>query len=177
MTAPRRGSAFPLQKMTDRLVARRLASVAAARSSLLPEEGDLWGFFTTPSEAHLGRRAAADWKSVLSDPRLVEARIFGEVMDLHWRGGQGILLAAGGANAAGDRVGGDSWLQRERRSRLWGEWLGEAGAWYEERIPAPLRYEGLSQGPESRFAFVVYREYVSSGTVCYVRYLRVEGAA
>ncbi|MGH9361588.1 MAG: hypothetical protein ACRD2T_06695 [Thermoanaerobaculia bacterium] len=172
----RRGSAFPLQHMTDRLSARPVASLAEA-ARLLPEDGDLWGFFTAPAEAHLGRLSAAEWRAVLADPRLTEARIVDEVWVLHWLGGRGVYLKAGGEDAAEDLVAGEGWLQRERRSRLWGEWLAEAGGWYEERIPDPLRYTGLPQGPESRFAFLVYREYIFRGAVCHVRYLRLEGAS
>jgi hypothetical protein len=175
MSEPRRASAFPLQRMTGRLLARPLDHLAAVEE-VLPATGDLWGFFTTAAEARLGRHTAAQWRSFLRRPGLVEARIFDEERDVHWLAGRGLFLVAAGPDAdPAEVVGGEGWLQRDRRSRLWGEWLAEAGGWYEERIPHPQCYSGLAPGPENNFAFLVYREYVCQGAVRYVRYLRVEG--
>jgi hypothetical protein len=174
MSARDGASAFALRKMTGYLVGTALASLDQALAEL-PETGELWGFWTTPARAGLGRRAAAEWQAVLSDPRLLEARVFGEALDLHWLAGRGFCLRPAGA-APGEAIGGgEEWLERERRSRLWGEWLAEAAGWYEERIPDPQRYEGLVPGRDV-LAFLVYREYVAAGVVRYVRYLRVEGA-
>ena len=177
MTASRQESAFILETMTDRLEIRPVGTLAEALA-LLPEADDRWGFWTTPAEAHLGRQNAEQWRSVLAMPRLTEARIFGEDMDLHWRGDRGVCLRLRTAEAASEElVSGPGWLQRQRRARLWGEWLAEAGGWYEERIPDALRFAGLAWGPENVLAFLVYREYVFRGAVQYVRYLGVEGGS
>jgi hypothetical protein len=170
-----RTSAFPLEPMRDALAVQPIGRLDDALD-LLPQVGEPWGFWTTPAEAHLGRLPAGEWRSILSGPRITEARVFDEETDLHWRGDRGLRLATRQAAGAGARlVDGGGWLQRERRSRLWGEWLAEAGGWYEERIPRPHRYQGLPEGPEGCLAFLVYREYVRRGVVEHVRYLRVEG--
>jgi|HubBroStandDraft_3_1064219.scaffolds.fasta_scaffold12092_2 hypothetical protein len=175
MTTGRRTSAFLLERMRDPLAVQPIGRLEEALD-LLPREGEPWGFWTTAAEAHLGRLPAGEWRSILSGPRIAEARVFDGETDLHWRGDRGLRLSTRlpAATGAGP-VNGNGWLQRERRSRLWGEWLAEAGGWYEERIPKPHRYQGLPEGPEACRAFLVYREYVRGGVVEYVRYLRVEG--
>jgi hypothetical protein len=165
---------------TDRLIApaepltvRLLATLEELASRLPLEES--WGFYTTPGEARLLRAPLGRWQEIASLPRLQELRVFGPERDLHWLAGRGVELSTGSDPGVSEsqRIGGAGWLQRERRSRLWGEHLAE-DRWYEERIPDPLRYEGLAP---SRFAFLLYREYVRDGVVGYVRYLGVEGGA
>jgi hypothetical protein len=144
----------------------------------------LWGMAATAARAELGRYPVERWRQILERPRLIEARLFDETRDLHWLEGRGVVLEVAGSGAAGDgpdrsppaeRIGGDAWLQRDRCSRLWGEWLEDTDTWYEERIPDPLRYPGIEPGAGHRYVFLRYREYIREGRVEYVRYLGLEG--
>jgi hypothetical protein len=164
-----------LTPASEGLALRPLASLGEVVASL-PSQTPCWGFYTTPTIARLLRAPRSRWEEIAGPPHLQELRIFGPERDLHWLGDRGVELAVVPApsDPSPDRIGGPGWLQRDRRSRLWGEPLGDTGTWYEERIPDPLRYEGLEPGSH-RFAFLVYREYVQAGAVRYVRYLEVEG--
>ncbi len=144
--------------------------------------GEPWGFYTTPTKARLLRRRGLEWSELLAWPRLVEARLFAAGCDARWLEDRGIVLELVPPGEARDGegeegIGGAGWLQRDRRSRLWGSWLEGSEAWYEERIPDPLFYRGLPPGPENRFPFLRYREYVRRGVVEMVRYLAVEGGS
>lgn len=174
-----------LRPLTEAVVVR---PVADWRETLrhLDSASDLWGFAATAARAELGRYPAERWRELLAQPRLVEARLFDGTWDLHWLDGRGVLLevaepgdgSRGQTEQPGDfRIAGDGWLQRDRRSRLWGEWLEGTDTWYEERIPDPLRYEGIAPGLDHRYVFLRYREYVRDGRVEYVRYLEVEGGS
>ena len=141
----------------------------------LESEKTYWGFWIIPTRVRLERRSAADWRDVLREPHLQEARIFSRSLDLHWLDGRGLVVAPGAGD--GTSVGGDGWLERSRKSRLWGEWLEGTRAWYEERIPDPHEYVGLEPGPQNRFAFLRYREYLRDGQVRTIRYEGVEGGS
>jgi hypothetical protein len=154
----------------DRLAVRPLATAEEVAAGLDPA-GDFWGFYTTPAEARLLRAPADRWREVAEQPWLQELRVFGPDRDLRWQGDRGVALTLSEAGL----VGGSGWLQRDRRSRLWGEWLEGTDTWYEERIPEPLRYSGLAPGTAHRYAFLGYREYVQDGVVRYVRYVEVVG--
>lgn len=161
-----------LRPASERLLARALASrdeLAAA----VEAAASGWGFSTTVTEARLFHGPAARWLELARSPDLLELRVFSPGRDVHWLGSRGVeLVVAGPAEPGGaPMIGGPGWLVRDRRSRLWGEWLRD-DLWYEERIPDPLRYEGLAG---SRYAFLRYLEYVRGGRVCHVRCLAVEG--
>lgn len=143
-----------------------------------------WGIVATAARMTLGRHAIERWKELLDSPRLIEARVFDDEWDLHWLEDRGVILEVAGPGAASEPasgrpeellIAGDGWYQRNRRSRLWGEWLEGTDSWYEERIPDPQRYEGLEPGEGHRYAFLLYREYIREGRVEYVRYRSVEG--
>ncbi|HET9212194.1 MAG TPA: hypothetical protein VFR03_17455 [Thermoanaerobaculia bacterium] len=161
----------PLTAPAEPVTAQPLASLEELMARLPPEPS--WGFYTTPAEARLLRAPNTRWREIASLPELQELRVFSTERDLHWQAGRGVELSvvSGADDGAALAVGGAKWLQRERRSRLWGEHLA-GDLWYEERIPDPLRYEGLAP---ARYAFLRYREYVRDGAVVYVRYLGVEG--
>lgn len=171
---------FPLAECTERVEAVPVADLLAYLVTLDPT-AERWGFAATAVRARLGRLSLREWSEILAAPRLLEARLWDTTEDLHWLEGRGVLLrviptsasVTGGASLA---VDGSGWLVRRRRSRLWGEWLEEAGGWYEERIPDVLHYDGIAPGAESRNVFLVAREYVRLGVVEHVRYLSVEGA-
>ncbi len=175
MPEPKWGQLTPA---SEGLAIRPLAGLAeiAEIVTSLPLETPCWGFYTTPTTARLLRAPRNRWEEIAALPHLQELRVFGPERDLHWLGDRGVELAVVPApsSSSPDRIGGPGWLQRDRRSRLWGELLGDTGTWYEERIPDPLRYEGLGS---HRFAFLVYREYVQAGVVRYVRYVEVQGGA
>ena len=143
----------------------------------LGEATSYWGWYATPAEARLLSGLPAFWREVALRPYLQELRVFGPDRDAQWWEGRGVELAVVPKPTAPspDLIGGPGWLQRDRRSRLWGEWLEGTDAWYEERIPDPLRYQGLEPGAQNRYAFLRYREYIQGGVVRYVRYLGVEG--
>jgi hypothetical protein len=155
---------------SEPVLARPLASHEDLLSRL-PQEPS-WGFYTIATEARLLHAPAARWQEIAARSDLQELRVFNPDRDLHWRAGRGVELTASSEPGGPEpTIGGAGWLQRDRRSRLWGEHL-QGDRWYEERIPDPLRYEGLTP---ARYAFLVYREYVQAGAVRYVRYLGVEG--
>jgi hypothetical protein len=159
-------------RATEGLAARILAAPAEVAAGLDPAK-EYWGFYTTPTAARLLRASQVGWSELARAPHLQELRVFGADRDLHWRGDRGVVLTTTLAAEATDGVaGGSGWWQRDRRSRLWGELLEGTETWYEERIPDPQRYEGL---PASRYAFLVYREYVEDGVIRYVRYIDVQG--
>ncbi len=116
------------------------------------------------------------WLEELSKPRVREVRVFNARLDARWLEDRGVSLATEPEGEPADAVvGGAEWLQRDRRSRLWGAWLKGTDSWYEERIPDPLRYQGLTPGAEHRFAFLCYREYIRCGVVEHIRFIEVEG--
>ena len=170
MARPSDRSIYPLRLPTERVAVSPVEAWEPALAGLAPD-APLWGYLLTPSEARLCRLPAREWERQLASPRVQEARVFGAGRDLHWLDGRGVLLQVDSSGP----IGGEGWLERERCSRLWGEWLEDTGTWYEERIPDPLRYEGLEARKEHRNAFLRYREYVREGSVQYVRYLAVEG--
>jgi hypothetical protein len=145
--------------------------------ALLPEAEGLWGYALTPATARLARLSGDQWRSVLREPFLLEARIFSSELDLHWLDGRGVCLRIRGVGEAGrdDDIAGQCWWWRDRRCRLWGENLEGHDAWYEERIPDPQRYAGLAPGAQSLYPFLRMREYLRAGSVRYVRFLEVEG--
>lgn len=169
-------SPAPLRPSREPLAARPLARLEDALEAIAPRE-DYWGFLATPAEARLERRPGAEWRELLARPRRLEARIFADRLDLRWLDDRGLaLVPAAEADADGlEVVGGEGWQERERRSRLWGEWLEGSELWVEERIPRPIAYRGLAPGPASRDPFLRYVEYVRGGVVRQVRYLTVEG--
>jgi hypothetical protein len=168
-----------LRPATDQVAVRPLASPADLVAGLDPA-GTCWGWYTTPTEARLLRAEADHWAEVAAQPNLQQLRVFALDRDLAWLVDRGVALSVvppPGGESAPELIGGPGWLQRDRRSRLWGEHLEGTDTWYEERIPDPLLYEGLAPGAENRYAFLRYREYVRSGVVLYVRYIAVEGGA
>lgn len=169
----RRGHLLPA---IDPFEVRTLASPAEVVSGLVPS-GLVWGFYTTPSEARLLRAAPERWAELAAQRHLQELRVFGPERDFHWLEGGGVAITSAPAGAPPGLAGSSGWWQRDRRSRLWGETLGDTGTWYEERIPDPQVYEGLVPAAGERYAFLLYREYVHAGAVRYVRYLDVQGGA
>jgi hypothetical protein len=168
-----------LRPASDQVAVRPLASLADLVAELDPA-GTYWGWYTTPTEARLLRTAAGHWDEVAARLHLQELRVFAPDRDLVWQVDRGVALSVvprPGGEPAPDLIGGLGWLQRDRRSRLWGEHLEGTDTWYEERIPDPLQYEGFAPGTANRYAFLRYREYVRSGVVLYVRYIAVEGGA
>ncbi len=121
----------------------------------LPSE-ETWGFYTTATEACLLRAPRARWEEIARRPTLQELRVFNDERDLHWLGDRGVELAVipTAPEGSAQHIGGPGWVQRDRRSRLWGEALEGTATWYEERIPDPLRYEGLDPG-SPRYAFLI----------------------
>lgn len=160
----------------DRLALRPLPTLEAGLT-VLEEERMYWGFFTTPGEAEMSHWSGATWRRELAKHHVVEARIFGCGVDVHWLEDRGVLLAQDAEQKEPQVIGGVGWSERDRRSRLWGEWLEGTDTWYEERIPRPLRYPGLEASARHRFPFLEYREYIRNGVVESVRYLHVKGAA
>ena len=166
---------FPLQRSNRKLAVVPLESLDQALAAL-PEEGSAWGFRTLPDEAMLERRSFAEWRKELGKAKLLEARIFSKTLDLHWLGDRGLLLADPSAIDSEATVGGEGWLERDRDSRLWGEWLEGSKAWYEARIPDPLCYKGLDPGPENCVPSLRYREWIRCGSSeRIVQYIGVEG--
>ena len=165
-----------LVQSRDHVRVRPLSALTELTAGLEPEKR-YWGFVLTASEARWHRRSGREWAELLEDePWLEEARVFDEALDLHWLGDRGVSLRRVGEGEQGkDVLGGTGWLQRDRRSRLWGEELGDTGTWYEERIPNPLVYEGVEPGAGKDLVFLKYVEYVQGGEVRHVRYLGLEG--
>jgi hypothetical protein len=168
-----------LEAGVERVGVRPVSSLTEALETL-SEERSYWGMVLTPARARLAWKAGGTWKEVLREERALQARVFDERMDLHWREGRGVLLrildeTEGPVEEGEKTIGGDGWYRRERCMRLWGERLKGAGTWYEERIPAPQRYEGLDPG--HRYALLRSVEYVTQGSVRHVRFLEVVGAA
>ena len=174
MSAPSNPCQFELKPLAEALAAQAVATLADGLKTL-PAGGELWGFYTTPATAQMGRKPVEQWRALLPSLPLVEARLFSPEVDFHWLGGQGVVLSGGAAGAelvAGAEAG---WYRRERSCRLWGEHLEGKGCWYEELIPDPIVYHGLPADPEHRNPFVRLCEYVRDGVVEYVRFLDVEG--
>lgn len=169
---PKSHDLLELRRSTEPLVARKIPDLSTGVARLAPAR-PYWGFWTTPATAQLQRRLGREWQAQIDQEPPVELRVFGQDLDLHWLAGRGVCLSAAETSPA--EVGGPGWLERDRRSRLWGEWLEPTDAWYEERIPDPLRYGGLDPNAGNRFAFLRYREYIHRGVLQYVRYLGVEG--
>ena len=174
-----------LADLAETVVVRPVADRRAALRGIDPASA-CWGFAATAARVVLGRYPVERWAELLESPRLVEARLFDDRRDFHWLEGRGVVLEVAAAGTAAEPAGrqprdfliaGEEWLQRDRRSRLWGEWLEDSDSWYEERIPDPQRYEGLEPSAGNRFAFLLYREYIRAGRLEYVRYLGVEGGA
>lgn len=184
MTGTRVSTALPrLVDLSETVSVRPVANWREVLDRRDPE-ATMWGMAATAARAELGLHPVERWREILERPRLIEARLFDETLDLHWLEGRGVVLEVAGSNAAEDghdqpppaeRIEGEAWLQRDRRSRLWGEWLEDTETWYEERIPDPLRYPGIEPGAHHRYVFLRYREYLREGRVEYVRYLGVEG--
>ena len=165
-----------LGPLGDRLEIAALANVGEAAGSLV-DESLYWGYYTTPDTARFLRHTWAGWRETLATARLQEARIFDRLVDVRWSGDRGVRLGLDqGGGEPGGALAGEGWLQADRRSRLWGEWLAGTRTWYEGRIPDPLCYEGLEGGDHERFVFLIYREYIRAGTVHYSRLLDVEGS-
>jgi hypothetical protein len=150
--------------------------------TVLDPERTWWGFVSRPDAIRFLHRFGQEWRAILGEPGLAEARVFHPGADLHWRDGRGVVIEEGSREQLDAEpppgtiaLGGAGWLARERRSRLWGEYLDGSDFWYEEAIPDPLRYEGVSPGQHHRYVFVRYREYVQRGSVRFVRFLRLEG--
>lgn len=174
-----------LVELAETIVVRPVASLVGALGAF-DAAASVWGFVATAARVDLGRYPLDRWRELLGHPRLVEARLFDDQRDLHWLEGRGVLLSVdhpadpGGAqeqSPADLRIEGKQWLQRDRRSRLWGEHLGGTESWYEERIPDPLRYPGIEPVDGHRYVFLRYREYVRGGRVEIVRYLEVVGGS
>lgn len=167
-----------LEEAGDRLLVRPAAALSELTAELAPE-GLYWGFVTTAQEALVLQRRGKQWAELLgSQAWLEETRVFNEASDLHWLGDRGVVLREAPEGAeGGDVIGGPGWLERRRRSRLWGEELGDTGTWYEERIPDPQVYEGIKPGAGNDLVFLRYVEYIRGGEVRYVRYLGLEGEA
>lgn len=168
-----------LRPCRERVTVHPVATVEEAGAALAPA-ADCWGYLATPAAIRLLHRPGPEWATLLAEPRLAEARIWNPRLDLRWRDGRGVLLRVADPEAAGDgspgeTLGGDGWWLRDRRSRLWGEWLEATGLWYEERIPDPIAYPGLEPGPENRNPFLRYREYVHGGVVAHLRFVKLEG--
>lgn len=169
-----------LVRCGESALARELASLDEAREAIVPGTA-WWGYLARPDSIRFLHRSGEEWRRLLGDPDLVEARVFHRGADLHWLDGRGVVLedvppAASDREVAGAQtIGGDGWWVRERRSRLWGKHLEGTEVWYEEVIPDPLRYEGIDAGPPQLYVFLCYREYVRGGAVRFVRFLGLEG--
>lgn len=165
-----------LRSVETPVTVRSVRSLEEALAELTPDRR-YFGFLTTPSQARWLFRAGGEWKDLLAaEPRLEEVRLFNHEADLHWLAGFGVLLREGAASVEGEtRIESPGWLERCRRSRLWGEWLEDTETWYEERIPDPQAYEGIEPGAAHNFVFLLYREYVEAGQIRHVRYLGLEG--
>lgn len=170
----------------ERLWARSIANIEEGFAALTAgEESDrvLWGYLLTASRARLLSASLSLWReAVTASPFLQELRVFDGAVDFHWLGERGVVQSVDGETNDGEGTGDpvvapEGWLQRDRRSRLWGEWLRGTELWYEAGIPDPIAYEGLSPGPEQRFVFLRYREYICHGRAKYIRYLDIEGGA
>ena len=174
------GSLAPLEEL---LRARPLRDLGAAREALALE-GKWWGYEARPAAIRWLYRPREEWLQILGEETLVEARIFRAEVDIHWLDGRGVVIeevSEEGREAelppGAVYLGGDDWMVRQRRSRLWGEDLEGSDVWYEEMIPDPLRYEGIAAGPDQRYIFLRYREYVHEGAVRFVRFLKLEGGS
>jgi hypothetical protein len=173
---------FPLKGCEERIEAVPVTDLLAYLATLDGSERR-WGSAATAATAQLGRLSIEEWMKILAGPRLLEARLWNEGEDLHWLAGRGLLLrtlAAGELPSGGASliVDGGDWLTRDRKSRLWGEWLDQQGAergWYEQQVPDVLQYGGVSRGPDSLYVFILVREYVRGGLVQHVRFRGVEG--
>lgn len=174
-----------LVDLAETVVVRPVADWREALSAF-DRGADCWGFVATAARVVLGRHPVERWTELLESARLAEARLFDDRRDFHWLEDRGVVLEIAGEGDGAATVArqpqnfliaGDGWFQRDRRSRLWGEWLEGTDSWYEERIPDPQRYEGLEPGAGHRYAFLCYREYIRYGRVEYVRYRSVEGGA
>lgn len=181
--SPHTGRARLVEPARDPIAVRPIATLEEAGRAL-ETPGDWWGYLARPDTIRFLRQPGEAWRQDLADPALVEARIFRPEADLHWLEDRGVLLEAvfqdgtEAADPAGTtRIGGPGWAARDRRSRLWGEHLEGTETWYEEAIPDPLCYPGISPGLETRYVFLRYREYVRAGTVRFVRFLSLEGGA
>lgn len=177
------GRARLAEPARDPVAVRPIATLEEA-GRVLETPGDCWGYLARPDTIRFLHQPGEAWRQDLADPSLVEARIFRPEADLHWLEDRGVLLEAISqdgtetAVAPGSiRIGGRGWAARDRRSRLWGEHLEGTETWYEEAIPDPLSYPEIPPGPEARYVFLRYREYVRAGVVRFVRFLSLEGGA
>lgn len=183
MSPVERPSPWRLEPALDRALVRPVASLEEVRAALDPEL-TWWGYVARPDGIRFLHRSGDEWQNALAEPGLVEARIFHPGADLRWLHDRGVVLEETSeedldADLQPDvlRLGGDGWWARDRRSRLWGEYLEDTETWYEESIPDPVRYEGIAPGHHHRYVFLHYREYVRHGAVRFVRFLRLQGGA
>ncbi len=160
---------FPFEPMTSQLHIERRDDGGVV--DLIDSQAQYWGFYAVPTEARFLRRSGEAWKSVLTKPRLIEARIFNAHDDVHILGNAVAKLWEGPYTGGPTERGGPGWRWRKRSSRLLGKSLREGG-WYESAIPSPLVYKGAD--PNWKFVHLHYREYFERGRLAHVRFLSLE---
>ena len=93
----------------------RIIPVKSLEETLVPLQDDVeyWGFYTTPSKAEMAHWAGEEWRREVGKLPMLEVRVCGGGLDLHWWEGSGTVLRAAEARPT-QRTSKSPWAWAER---------------------------------------------------------------